>query len=110
MAIGLSVFFGTSRVLFSHYADQDMLLAVFRKLWAKEHFNLDRLDQLHCVVRVGGWHLALLLAEYEALESFAARNAVWTCAVIDLGVQVLRAVLEVADLCLADLDQIVFVT
>ena len=53
------------------YADQETLLAAFRAHWGRKHFNLDRLEQLHRAVRVGGRHLALPLEQYAQLDSFA---------------------------------------
>ena len=51
----------TSAALPPHYVDQETLLSAFRAQWAEKHFNLDRLEQLHRSVRVGGRHLALPL-------------------------------------------------
>ena len=50
-----------------HYYDQDTLLAAFRALWGQRHFNLDRLEQLHRNVLVGGRHLALPMEDYAGL-------------------------------------------
>ena len=93
-----------------HFVDQDTLLAVFRELWGEKHFNLDRLEQLHRAVRVGGRHLALPLAEYRALESFSARNAAWTRAAAEVGAQAVREALLAADLSPAQVDHLYFVT
>ena len=101
---------GSARALPPHFAEQEELLAAFRKLWAREHFNLDRLEALHRAVRVGGRHLALPLAEYDALTSFAARNEAWTRVAVELGEQALRAALDAAGIDPRQLDQIVFVT
>jgi alkylresorcinol/alkylpyrone synthase len=101
---------GTGRALPPHFADQETLLAAFRGLWGKEHFNLDRLEQLHRAVRVSGRHLAVPLAEYEALKTFAQRNAAWTRAAVDVGEQALRAALDAAGIAPRELDQLVFVT
>ena len=54
-----------------NYVDQETLLAAFRAHWARKHFNLDRLEQLHRSVRVGGRHLALPLERYAPPEEFA---------------------------------------
>jgi alkylresorcinol/alkylpyrone synthase len=93
-----------------HYVDQDTLLAAFRELWGQKHFNLDRLEQLHRAVRVGGRHLALPLERYRALESFSARNAAWTEAAVDAGEDAMRAALRASELAPAEVDHLYFVT
>jgi alkylresorcinol/alkylpyrone synthase len=93
-----------------NYVDQETLLAAFREHWGKKHFNLDRLEQLHRAVRVGGRHLALPLEEYRALESFAARNAAWTRAAVEVGARAVRSALLAADLSPAQVDHLFFVT
>ena len=97
-------------VLPPHYAEQDALLAAFRDLWGKEHFNLERLEQLHRSVRVGGRHLALPLEEYPALKSFAARNQAWTRVAVELGEAALKKALLAADVAPAQLDHVFFTT
>ncbi len=98
------------RALPPHFVGQDTLLAAFRDLWGQKHFNLDRLEQLHRAVRVGGRHLALPLDQYRSLESFAARNAAWTGAATELGADAVRSALRAADIAPAQVDQIWFVT
>jgi len=93
-----------------HYATQDELLTAFRELWGQKHFNLDRLEQLHRAVRVGGRHLALPLEQYRGLESFAARNAAWTKAAVDVGADAVRNALLAADVAPAQVDHLYFVT
>ena len=93
-----------------NFVDQDTLLSAFRELWGQRHFNLDRLEQLHRAVRVGGRHLALPLAEYRALESFAARNAAWTRAAVEVGGRAVRSALLAADLSPSHVDHLWFVT
>ena len=93
-----------------HYVDQDALLAAFRELWGEKHFNLDRLEQLHRAVRVGGRHLALPLEEYRGLESFAARNNAWTDAAVAIGAETVRTALLAADVAPAQIDHLYFVT
>jgi alkylresorcinol/alkylpyrone synthase len=99
-----------SRALPPHYVEQDTLLAVFRELWGQKHFNLDRLEQLHRAVRVGGRHLALPIEQYRALESFAARNGAWIEAAVATGEDAVRAALTAADLAPAAVDHLYFVT
>jgi len=93
-----------------NFADQDTLLAAFRELWGQKHFNLERLEQLHRAVRVGGRHLALPLERYRELRSFAARNAAWTEAAVDLGAEAVRSALLAADVAPAQVDHLYFVT
>jgi len=93
-----------------NYADQETLLAAFRSHWGRKHFNLDRLEQLHRAVRVGGRHLALPLEEYAELDSFARRNDAWIAAAVDIGEKALKDALLRADLRPQDVDHLYFVT
>jgi alkylresorcinol/alkylpyrone synthase len=99
-----------SAALPPNYVDQETLLAAFRAQWAEKHFNLDRLEQLHRAVRVGGRHLALPIERYLELDSFAKRNDAWIAAAVELGEAALREALLRADLRPADLDHLYFVT
>ncbi len=99
-----------SRALPPHYADQEQLIGAFRALWTKEHFNLDRLEDLHRSVQVGGRHLALPIAEYDALTTFQARNEAWTKAAVEVGADAVRKALTQAGLHPTDIDAIFFVT
>ena len=93
-----------------NYVDQETLLAAFRAHWGRKHFNLDRLEQLHRSVRVGGRHLALPLGRYAELASFAERNDAWIAAAVELGEKALEQALLRADLRPADVDHLYFVT
>lgn len=93
-----------------HYATQDELLGAFRKLWARQHFNLDRLEGLHRSVRVSGRHLALPIAAYENLRSFADANRAWTECAVDLGAQAIERALAAAGLGPRDVDHVFFTT
>ena len=98
------------RALPEHYADQETLLAAFRDAWAGAHFNPERLEELHRAVQVTGRYLALPLARYRELTSFARRNEAWTRAAVDLGEAAIRDALGHAGLAAADVDHLVFVT
>jgi alkylresorcinol/alkylpyrone synthase len=98
------------RALPDHYASQEALIAVFRDAWAGAHFNPERLEELHRTVRVDGRYLALPVAAYRDLTSFAARNDAWIRAAVDLGEVAVRRALDEAGLSPADVDHIVFVT
>lgn len=99
-----------ARVLPDHYADQEALIAGFRTMWAKQFFNVERLEELHRAVGVSGRHLALPVSEYEKLTTFEQRNAAWTREAVNLGEKAVRAALESAQLEPKDIDQIFFVT
>ena len=98
------------RVLPDHWADQETLIAAFRSAWAGAHFNVERLEELHRAVQVSGRHLALPLAAYAELTSFAQRNDAWTAAAVDLGERAVREALRRAGLAPADVGHLVFVT
>src|SRR5436305_15245586 len=93
-----------------YFVEQETLLTAFRTLWGEKHFNLDRLEQLHRAVRVGGRHLALPLEEYRHLESFTARNAAWTRVAADVGADAVRSALLAADVAPTQVDHLYFVT
>ncbi len=98
------------RALPPHYADQDTLIAAFRTHWARQHFNLDRLEELHRAVQVNGRHLALPVNEYAALDSFAKRNDVWIRVATEVGERAVREALGRGGLAPADVDHLCFVS
>ena len=99
-----------SRVLPPHHADQETLISALRRLWATQHFNVDRLEELHRAVMVNGRHLALPVEEYFALESFQARNDAWIRVGTALAERAAREALEKAGLRPSDVDHVFFVT
>src|SRR5467141_1658434 len=99
-----------AKALPPHYVEQDALLAAFREMWGEKHFNLERLEQLHRAVRVGGRHLALPLEAYAELETFAARNAAWIEAAVTAGTDAVRNALLAADIAPSQVDHLYFVT
>jgi alkylresorcinol/alkylpyrone synthase len=98
------------RALPSNFYEQEELIAAFREHWSTQHFNLERLEELHRSVQVGGRHLALKLEEYPRLKSFAERNDAWIRVAVELGEKATRAALEEAGLAPRDLDHVFFVT
>jgi alkylresorcinol/alkylpyrone synthase len=93
-----------------HYADQETLIAAFRTHWAKEHFNVERLEELHRAVQVGGRHLAVPLHEYPALVDLRSRNDAWLRVSTEVGEQAVRQALHRAGLTPSDVDHLFFVT
>ena len=101
---------GVGRAFPEHYYPQAVLSQALKKHWAKRHFNLDRLDQLHQKVLVDGRHLALTLEEYEALDSFTAANDAFIRVAIDVGARAIENVLEASGLSTDDVSHLIFVS
>jgi alkylresorcinol/alkylpyrone synthase len=99
-----------ARALPPHYAAQETLVAAFRELWGRQHFNVERLEQLHHAVGVGGRHLALPIDDYRQIRSFAAANDAWTRVALDLGEAACREALQRAGVGAAQVGHIFFVT
>ena len=93
-----------------NWVDQETLISVFREHWAKEHFNVERIEELHRSVQVGGRYLALPLEEYLPLTRFSERNDAFNRVSLDLGEQAVRRALADAGLQPRDVDHLFFVT
>lgn len=100
----------TGTALPPHYADQATLSEAFRQRWADAHFNVDRLEQLHKAVGVGGRHLALPIAEYDQLDSFEKANDAWIRVGLEVGAEAITTALQRAGLEARDVDHIFFTT
>jgi len=98
------------RALPPNHVDQETLTAALRAHWARQHFNAERLDELHRAVKVKGRHLALPLAEYLPLDTFKKSNDAWIRVAEELGAEAVLRALDAAGLRPADVDQLVFVT
>lgn len=99
-----------ANVLPDHVADQEQLIAAFRQLWEKQHFNLERLEDLHRAVKVKSRHLALPLEDYVGMERFSARNDAWIRAGESLGAKAIGDALSQAGMKATDVDHLFFVT
>jgi len=93
-----------------HYADQETLIAAFRTHWAKEHFHIERIEELHRSVQVGGRHLAVPIDDYPGLADLRARNDAWVRVSTEVGEQAVRKALDRAGLRPRDVDHLFFVT
>jgi alkylresorcinol/alkylpyrone synthase len=80
-----------------HYYDQDTLIAAFRELWNKRHYNPDRLERLHRNVLVGGRHLALPLERYATLDTWGKANDAWIEVAQEVGAAAVRQALARAE-------------
>jgi alkylresorcinol/alkylpyrone synthase len=93
-----------------HFYDQDTLIAAFRELWGKRHYNLDRLERLHRNVLVGGRHLALPVEEYARLDAWGKANDAWIRVAQETGEAAVLAALAKAGLAPGDVDALYTVT
>ncbi len=93
-----------------HYYDQETLLAALRGYWEQRYFNLDRIEQLHRNVLVGGRHLALPIEEYPGLATFGQTNSAWIRVAEEIGGEAVLDALAKAALTVADIDALFFVT
>jgi alkylresorcinol/alkylpyrone synthase len=99
-----------ARALPPHRVEQEHLIAALRGLWASQHFNVDRLEDLHRAVGVGARHLALPIEAYPALDTFQKRNDAWTRVAVELGEVAARDALAKAAIGPEEIDAIFFVT
>lgn len=67
-----------------NYYTQDELILAFREAWSSHYFNIDRLEQFHKNVLVGGRHLALKLEQYDQLGGFGQSNDHWITSATNL--------------------------
>lgn len=93
-----------------HYYDQETLLAALRGYWEQRYFNLDRIEQLHRNVLVGGRHLALPIEEYPGLTTFGQSNSAWIRVAEEIGGEAVVAALGKCGLAPTDIDALYFVT
>ncbi len=92
------------------FYDQETLLAALSAHWRERYFNVERIEQLHRNVLVGGRHLALPLEEYPQLETWGQANDAWIRVAVDLGERAIADGLERAGLGVADIDALYFVS
>ena len=93
-----------------HNYDQESLLEAFKLHWATRHYNLDRLEDLHRNVLVGGRHLAMPIEEYEHLETWGQANDAWIRVAQDVGELAIRDGLQKAGLDTDEIDSLITVT
>lgn len=98
------------RALPPHHVDQETLTAALSAHWARQHFNPDRLAQIHKAALVGGRHLALPLSEYASLGGFGKRNEAFLRVGLAVGEAAIRDGLARAGLAPADVRHLFFVT
>jgi len=103
------------RALPPHYADQGSLAESLRRLFAERQQGtrqpiVEHLELIHRASEVEGRHLALPLAEYAHIGSFARRNGLWTRLALDLAEEAARDALGRAGMTPWAIDHVFFVT
>jgi alkylresorcinol/alkylpyrone synthase len=98
------------RALPPNHVDQETLITALSAYWGARHFNVARLADVHRAAQVGGRHLALPLAEYPGLDTFAKSNDAFIRVAADVGEAAVRAGLAAAGLAPRDVDHLFFVT
>src|SRR5678815_5217624 len=93
-----------------NWVDQETLISLFREHWAREHFNVERIEELHRSVQVGGRYLALPLEKYLPLERFSERNEAFNQVSLEVGEQAVRRALDLAGMQPREVDHLFFVT
>jgi alkylresorcinol/alkylpyrone synthase len=100
---------GIGTALPPHHYDQEELLAGLRRVWAREHYNDERLGRLHESVQVAGRCLALPIEEYESL-GFGAANSAFIRVAGELSRQASLRAFERAGVGASDIDAVFFTT
>lgn len=98
------------RALPPHYVDQETLLSALRQAFAAQHFNPNRIDDLHRAVKVGGRHLALPMEAYAEHDTFQKCNTAWQAIALDLAEEATLKALAQANLPAETIDHIFFTT
>ena len=93
-----------------NYVAQETLTAALGEFWAAKGLKLEAFDRLHKATKVGGRHLALPMAEYLGLDSFAKSNGAWMRVAPELGAEAATRALSRAGLDAVDIDHLFFVS
>ncbi len=81
-----------------HYCSQDELSSALRIAWQDQGLDVAIFDRLQRNVQVQGRYLARPLEEYHHFNSFTQTNQIWQEEALHLGEQVVRQVLDQAQL------------
>ncbi len=111
---GAPAILGIATALPPNVVDQHELVVLLRGLWKAQYAESRRwrstFDQIQRSVRIERRHLALPVAEYPALDSFAKSNAAWARVAPELGAAAAASALGAAGLQPRDIDHLFFVT
>jgi alkylresorcinol/alkylpyrone synthase len=98
------------RALPPNHVDQETLTAALTAHWSKQHFNAERLAQIHRATLVAGRHLALPLADYATTDTLGKKNDAFIRVGLEVGEAAIRDALARAGLAPGEVDHLYFVT
>lgn len=98
------------RALPEHYFRQEVLTQALADEWKLTGETRARFERFHRAVGVRGRHLALPMARYRDIDSFAKANDAWIDAGSDLGTAAVQAALAQADVAATEVDHLFFTT
>jgi alkylresorcinol/alkylpyrone synthase len=93
-----------------NYVAQETLTAALGEFWGARGLAIDAFDRLHKATRVVGRYLALPMADYAGLDSFAKSNGAWLRIAPELGVEAAGRSLANAGLRPADITHLFLVS
>ncbi|SEH02800.1 alkylresorcinol/alkylpyrone synthase [Nonomuraea solani] len=96
---------GVQTVLADHRYEQAEITEAFSRL---TDCDQDQLERFHTATGVKGRNLALPLADYTKLDSFARANTMYAEVALDLGERALRGALQKADVRPEKIDHLLF--
>jgi alkylresorcinol/alkylpyrone synthase len=101
---------GVGTALPENYVSQEELTGALRQLWMQRYGDVSRFDRLQGALGIQGRYLALPIAEYYQLDTFAKGNDAWLRIAPELAEVAARRALERAGLGPRDIDHVFFVT
>jgi alkylresorcinol/alkylpyrone synthase len=101
---------GVGTALPENYVSQEELTAALRQLWMQRYGDASRFDRLQGALGIKGRYLALPMADYYGIDSFARGNEAWLRVAPELAEAASRKAMERAGIEPRDLDHIFFVT
>lgn len=90
----------------NHYS-QDEIIAQFRKIWKEKYVNVDRIEEFHKNVLVGGRNLAMPLQSYFDQNGFEKRNNAFLEVAQELSFQSVQELFSNNDIKPKDIDLII---
>ena len=91
-----------------HYYSQEDLLQGLEQLWCSQHFNGQRLRQLHQAMKIEGRHLSLPRHEYLQPSDFSQRNQAFAKVSLELGQAAVEKLLAKGGLSADQIDFLVY--